>query len=110
MSDVHQETESTRIEGVIAELKGRVTHRYPAATFDVFRGEDPEGTYLRAVVDIEDTDEVVDLIIDQLLPLQVEDRLPLYFVASRPLARTLKQLAAPRPAWQSSSAGPVISP
>ena len=110
MSDVDQGTESARIEGVIAELKGRVTHRYPAATFDIFRGEDPEGTYLRAIVDIEDTDEVLDLVIDRLLPLQVEDRLPLYFVASRPLARTLQQLAAPRPAWQTSNAGPAISP
>jgi hypothetical protein len=87
-----------------------VTHHYPAATFDIFRGEDPEGTYLRAFVDVEDTDEVLDLVIDRLLPLQVEERLSLYFVASRPLARTLTQLDAPRPAWQSSSAGPVISP
>ncbi|MCC7368855.1 MAG: hypothetical protein IT306_10555 [Chloroflexi bacterium] len=72
-----------RLEPVIAELQQKVTGRYPEARFEVFEGEDPRGTYLRAIIDIEDTDEVVDLVVDPLLDLQVEQRLPLYFVASR---------------------------
>jgi hypothetical protein len=83
-----------RLEPVIAALRQRVTVRYPDARFEVFEGEDPRGTYLRAVIDVEDTDEVVDLVIDRLLDLQVEDRLPLYFVASRPPERLLEP---PRP-------------
>jgi hypothetical protein len=80
-----------RVEPVIAELRQQVTGRYPDARFEVFEGEDPRGTYLRAVVDVEDTDEVVDLVIDRLLELQVEERLPLYFVASRPPERHLER-------------------
>jgi hypothetical protein len=69
---------------VIAELRTKVAQRYPEATFEVFEGEDPNGTYLRAIVDVEDTDEVVDLVVDRMLDLQVEEGLPLYFLASRP--------------------------
>jgi hypothetical protein len=85
------------IDSVIAELKGRVTRRYPTAVFDAFEGEDPDSTYVRAAVDVEDTDEVLDLVIDRLLPLQVEDHLPLYFVVSCPLERTSRQLRATPP-------------
>lgn len=80
-----------RMEPVIAELQQQVTGRYPDARFEVFEGEDPRGTYLRAVVDVKDTDEVVDLVIDRLLDLQVEERLPLYFVASRPSERLVER-------------------
>ncbi len=78
----------TRQHGpIIAELQGTVSQQYPDVRFEVFRGEDPHGTYLRAVVDVEDTDQVVDLVIDRLLDLQVEQRLPLYFFVSRPIAQ-----------------------
>ena len=76
-----------RLAPVIAEPQQKVSVRYPEARFEVFEGEDPRGTYLRAVVDVEDTDEVVDLVVGRLLDLQVEERLPLYFVASRPPKR-----------------------
>ncbi len=76
-----------RLAPVIAELQQKVTGRYPEARFEVFEGDDPRGTYLRAVVDVEDTDEVMDLVVDRPLDLQVEERLPLYFVASHPPER-----------------------
>ena len=87
-------TGGPRLEPVIAALQQQVTRRYPDARFEVFEAEDPRGTYLRAVVDVEDTDEVVDLVIDRPLDLQVEERLPLYFVVSRPSERRLER---PRP-------------
>lgn len=89
-----------RLEPVIAELQQSVTGRHPDARFELFEGEDPRGTYLRAVVHVEDTDEVVDLVIDRLLDLQVEERLPLYFVASRPPERH------PEPPRSGVEAGP----
>jgi hypothetical protein len=102
LSNEHQQVPGGMIDSVIAELKERVTRRYPAATFDVFEGKDPDGTYLRAVVDVEDVDEVLDLVIDRLLPLQVEDHLPLYFVVLRPLERTLRHLRVTPPIqWHS---------
>lgn len=85
-----------RIEAAIIELKGEIKQHYPDATFEVFEGEDPCGTYLRAIVDVEDTGDVVDVVLDRLLDLQVEEQVPLYFVASRPMARTLEQLSAGR--------------
>ncbi len=97
------------VEPVIAELQEKVSRRYPDARFEVFEGEDPKGTYLRAVVDVEDTDEVVDLVIDRLLGLQVEERLPLYFVASRPPERILEQ-TQPGLGRQPGAAGRAILP
>ena len=83
MSSERAADDSQRLEPVIAELRAKVARRYPEATFEVFEGGDPNGTYLRAIVDVKDTDEVVDLVVDRLLRLQIEERLPLYFLASR---------------------------
>lgn len=89
------ETSDARIVAVITDLQQRISAIYPDATFDVFGGEDPKGTYLRAVVDIDDPDSISDLVIDPLLDLQVEQQLPLYFVAARPTE--LHQNEAPPP-------------
>ncbi len=66
-----------------------VRERWPAASFEVSQGEDPEGIYLDTTVDIEDTDEVMDVVTDRLLELQVEEGLPIYVIAGRPLERVL---------------------
>jgi hypothetical protein len=76
-----------RIEAAIAELTDLVRSRYPTATFEVTDEEDPEGTYLTATVDVDDTDEVIDLVINRLLELEIDEGLPVYFVPVRPLHR-----------------------
>lgn len=86
-----------RVQKALADLQGLIHGRYPEATFEVAPGEDPEGIYLRATVDVEDTDEVVDTIIDQLLEIQVEQRLPVYVIPVRPLKRVLEEMQRPRP-------------
>ena len=86
-----------RVQKALADLQGLIHGRYPAATFEVAPGEDPDGIYLTATVDVEDTDEVVDTIIDQLLEIQVEQRLPVYVIPVRPLRRVLEDLQRPRP-------------
>jgi hypothetical protein len=72
-----------RIRDAINEFKQRISERFPGTTFDLYVGEDPEGVYLRATVDIDDTDEVIDLVIDQLVTLQVEDELPIHVIPVR---------------------------
>ncbi len=79
-----------KIQRALSELQQLIRDRYPSASFAVYRGEDPAGIYLGATVDIEDTDEVVDVFIDRLLDLQVEEHLPVYVVTSRPVERVLE--------------------
>lgn len=86
-----------RIQKALTDLEGLIHGRYPEATFEVAPGDDPESIYLRATVDVEDTDEVVDTIIDRLLEIQVDQRLPVYVIPVRPLKRVLEELQQPRP-------------
>ena len=68
--------------------------RYPDATSSVGLGEDPEGVYLRPVVDVEDRGEVVDAVLDRLVNPQTEHELPLYVVPGRPPERNAAILRA----------------
>ncbi len=94
MIDAHIAIADPRIQSALAQLKCMIRDRYPTATFDVFYRDDPEGVRLRATVDIEDTDEVMDLIIDTLYEIQVEQELPVYVVTAQPLQRVAAQHAA----------------
>ncbi len=81
-----------RIQPAISELEGLISSRYPSATFTVGFGDDPEGLYLTATVDVEDTDVVMDVVIDRLLTLQIDEGLPVYVVPVRPLERVLTEM------------------
>lgn len=87
MTAAHDLLTDSRIRAAVEEIKGLIAGRYPEATFSVGLGEDPEGVYLRPVVDIEDRGEVVDVFIDRLVELQVDEALPLYVVIGRPPER-----------------------
>jgi len=76
------------MSAAIAEFQDLIRRHYPEATFDVRLGEDPEGVYLLATVDVEDRDEVVDVFIDRLVDLHVAEQLPLHVLPVRPPART----------------------
>ncbi|MBI2939490.1 MAG: hypothetical protein HYY04_03560 [Chloroflexi bacterium] len=86
-----------RIERAIVELQEMVQRKYPTATFEVSQGDDPVGTYLWATVDVDDTDHVMDVVVDRLLHLQVEERLPLHFIPVQPVERALQVLRTSRP-------------
>jgi hypothetical protein len=86
-----------RMQAAIKEMKDLILASYPDAKFEVAPGEDPEGIYLTATVDVEDTDEVFDLIVDRLLDVQVEERIPLYVLPVRPIERVIAELHAPHP-------------
>ena len=77
------------IARAVAELQAMIVARYPEATFAVWQGEDPMGTYLTATVDVPDTDEVTDLIIERLITMQVEEELPVYVIPVRSISRSM---------------------
>ena len=102
------DTVDPRIPAALAELEDLIKQRYPAASFVVFHGEDPDGMYLRVMVDIEDTDKVLDVVLDRLYEFQVEQGLPVHVVTTLPLERVAEQLRA-RSARPGARAVPPLS-
>ncbi len=86
-----------RIRGAVSELQGLIAAHYPEATFEVSEGEDPEGVYLIATVDTDDLTTVLEVVGDRLVDMQVEQALPLYVVPTRPLKRVFQELQQPSP-------------
>ena len=87
MKHNHMASDDPRVRDAVVELQALIQHHYPNATFQKTLGEDPPGTYLIATVDVEDTDDVVDVYIDRLLAFQVDEGLPVYVVPIRLLKR-----------------------
>lgn len=85
-----------RITAAVAELKALVLQRYPEASFNVTRGDDPEGVYIWASIDADDLDLVTDFLANRLLELQVDEDLPVYVVPIRPVERVLAEFRAER--------------
>jgi len=73
-----------RVQAALADFEQQIRNRYPDATFDVTYGGEPDGVYLTATVDLEDTLEVLDVIMDRLLEVQVDECLPVYVIPVRP--------------------------
>jgi hypothetical protein len=85
-----------RLAPALDELRGMILARYPQATFELSRGiDDPAAVHLIAVIDVEDTDDVVDLFIDRMMELQIEEGLPIFVIPTRPVERTLEKLRHP---------------
>jgi uncharacterized protein (UPF0332 family) len=78
---------SPQVEAALSQLQALVRVQHPTATFTIASGEDPDGVYLLASVDVEDTDVVIDAVIDYLLDVQIEQGLPVYVIPLRPLER-----------------------
>jgi hypothetical protein len=66
-------------------------------------GEDPDGVYLRALVDVDDRDEIVAEFIDRLVEMQVEEGLPIYVLLNRPAERNSALLRAGSPPLASAT-------
>jgi hypothetical protein len=64
-----------------------ILQRFPDAIFEVVRGDDPDGVYLTAKVDVDDLDEVTDTVISRVVDMQVDEGLPVYVVPDWPPAR-----------------------
>ena len=82
-----------RMEDALNELRCLIRAHYPQARFSVAHGHDePENVHLVTTVDLEDADEVLDLVIDRLVELQVEERIPVHVIPVRPVRRVLETL------------------
>jgi hypothetical protein len=88
MTNEDQRVFDRRVQDAVRELKQMLLQRYPDATFEITPGpDDPESIHLIATVDVEDSDTVLDVVIDRLLELQVEERLPVHVIPVRPSER-----------------------
>lgn len=82
-----------RTQAAVDGLEGVIRRRYPEAKFNVAEGDDPEGIYLRATVDLEDVEEVLDQeLMDRLFDIQVEQGLPIYLIPLQPVERVLAEM------------------
>lgn len=92
-----------RMQHAIIELTERVRQRYPEATFRVARNiEEPRHVHLIVTVDVDDTDAVLDTVIDRVLELRLDDGLPVHVIPVRPAGHLRSH---PRP----PSATPLVT-
>ena len=85
----------TPIQAAANELMGTILQRYPTVTFEISRAADEPGTYhLIAVVDVDDTDQVLDLVIDRVVELQVDEHIPVHVIPIRTPERVLAEVEA----------------
>jgi hypothetical protein len=96
MASTHDLLTDERIRSALTEFQAMISERFPDTTYDVEIGEDPVGVYLVATVDLDDTDEVTDLVIDRLVSLQVDEELPIHVIPVRTRARLEAMLAEGR--------------
>jgi hypothetical protein len=82
-----------KLAAAVDELKRLMSAQYPTTTYAVAAGEDPDGLYVTATVDLDDPDAVLDVIGDRLLELEVDEGLPVYVVPVRTPERVAKLLA-----------------
>jgi len=88
-----EQTLDSRVRGAIDEVRRAIRERYPGAQFAVERGHDePENVHLITTVDLDDPDEVVDLVLDRLIELEVDERIPLYVIAVPTPERILAEM------------------
>jgi hypothetical protein len=92
------------MEKAVNERKETIAERFPQASFVVEEGFDPKGINLVTTVDIADTDEVIDVIGDRLVELQVDEGLPIYVTPLRPIQRVIAEL---RERKQTTPASPL---
>jgi len=82
-----------KVRAALEELKNLIWTKWPSATFEVSRGEDnPHAVHLDAIVDVDDTDEIMDLVIGRLLELQLDEGVPIHVIPTRPIARVVEEL------------------
>lgn len=95
-----------RVQAALAELRERILRHYPAATFDVFLGAEGDLIWLRAIVDVDDLDEVTDIVLQRVVHVQVEEGIPVGVLGGwtdERLAEYYRQLAATRAATRDAT-------
>lgn len=95
MNQERSEEFDPQVQAALAELQDTIARNYPTATFEVSRGHDElENIHMTAIVDVEDTDEVLDLVIHRVVELQVEQGIPIHVIPIRTPERVLAAMKA----------------
>ena len=94
MKTVRIDQSDPHVVSAIADLKDLIGNYYPEATFDLSEGDDPEGLYLTANVDVENIFDVLDIAIDRLVEIQIDQGLPIYLLVGLPPHRVEERLQA----------------
>jgi hypothetical protein len=81
----------------VDEMRLLVSAQFPGTTYELAAGDDPDGLYLTAAVDVDDPDAVVDVFVDRLFSLQVDEGLPVYVI---PIRTPERQAALVGPSMQ----------
>lgn len=71
------------MQAAIQEIQELILAKFPGTAFTVGEWDEPASVYMRAIVDVDDTDEVTELFIDRLVDFQVDENLPIYVVTVR---------------------------
>lgn len=95
----------SRMQDAVAELQDLIRSHYPSTTFTVGEADEPDGVYMRAIVDVDDTDDVIEVFLDRLVDFQVDEDLPIYVVP----VRTPERIAAFRRQQQETRSRLVTS-
>ena len=80
-----------RAQAALDELQAMIAARYPEAAFSVYTWYDTAGIFLEATIDVDDTQEVLDVFMERLVDIQVEDGVPVYVRVSQPPERAWAQ-------------------
>lgn len=106
MSAEFSPSPDARVEAALGELRASILERYPDARFRVTVGEDDTAiVQLVATVDVDDTDQVHDVVMDRVLRLQ-DKGFPIFVVTERPIERTIRLIETARLAGEATSAIP----
>lgn len=76
-----------RIQAAIQELRALLLARFPEASLKVVHRDDPNGIYIIATVDADDSDEVFEAVAPRMVDMQSDEGLPVYVVPEWPLHR-----------------------
>jgi hypothetical protein len=76
-----------RMQAAVDEMKHLIASNFPVVEFSVHQGEESERIHLDAVLDMDETLEVLDLILGRMVELQIEEGLPLVVIPLPTLER-----------------------
>src|SRR5689334_5479041 len=79
------------LQSAVNELASMIAEHYPSAVFRVSRHPDEAGTVLLdAIVDVDDTDPVNDLIFERMEQLRLDEGVPILVIPLRTPERVAK--------------------
>lgn len=97
MTPEHEPRLSVKMKSAVGELEELIRGRYPKASFRVVQSPDEgRAIHLVTTVALEDLDQVMDVVVDRMMELQIEDKLPLQVVPVRPRQLTEKLIREQR--------------